>query len=168
MTRLFEKLARPLATPQTPGAFLNGLRWMGIEIHHWEKMHFRQSPSISMDLLHITYTDAKLTHKKHKPMWLVWVGGTLPALDSVWHDYLRRFAVDHWNRLAKQRLHWTLPKLGTPQRCQRWSSLLPLMTWQLWLAREIVVDKPLPWQKPFPLGHLTPGRGVSEIYGGKN
>ncbi len=31
MTRLFEKLARPLATPQTPGAFLNGLRWMGID-----------------------------------------------------------------------------------------------------------------------------------------
>ncbi len=28
MTRLFEKLARPLATLQTPGAFLNGLRWM--------------------------------------------------------------------------------------------------------------------------------------------
>ncbi len=31
MTRLFEKLARPLATLQTPGAFLNGLRWMGID-----------------------------------------------------------------------------------------------------------------------------------------
>ena len=28
MTRLFEKLAKPLATLQTPGAFLNGLRWM--------------------------------------------------------------------------------------------------------------------------------------------
>ncbi len=31
MTRLFEKLARPLATIETPGAFLNGLRWMGID-----------------------------------------------------------------------------------------------------------------------------------------
>jgi hypothetical protein len=31
MTRLFEKLARPLATLETPGAFLNGLRWMGID-----------------------------------------------------------------------------------------------------------------------------------------
>jgi hypothetical protein len=56
--------------------------------------------------------------------------------------------------------------LATPQTPGAF--LLPLMTWQLWLAREIVVDKPLPWQKPFPLGHLTPGRGVSEIYGGKN
>ena len=30
MTRLFEKLARPLATIKTPEAFLNELRWMGI------------------------------------------------------------------------------------------------------------------------------------------
>ena len=31
MTRLFERLVQPLATPQTPGAFLNGLRWMAID-----------------------------------------------------------------------------------------------------------------------------------------
>jgi hypothetical protein len=31
MTRLWEKLARPMATLETPGAFLNGLRWMGID-----------------------------------------------------------------------------------------------------------------------------------------
>ena len=31
MTRLFEKLVRPLATLDTSGAFLNGLRWMGID-----------------------------------------------------------------------------------------------------------------------------------------
>ena len=39
------------------------------------------------------------------------------------------------------------------------------MTWQLWLAREIVVDQPLPWQKPSTLGHLTPGR-VAQSFGG--
>ena len=25
---------------------------------------------------------------------------------------------------------------------------MPLMTWELWLARDIVSDNPLPWQKP--------------------
>jgi len=39
------------------------------------------------------------------------------------------------------------------------------MTWQLWLAREMVVDKPLPWQKACGLGHLTPGR-VAQSLGG--
>ncbi len=31
MTRLFEKLARPMATRETPLAFLKGLRWMAID-----------------------------------------------------------------------------------------------------------------------------------------
>ncbi len=31
MTRLFELIAKPLATLETPGAFLNGLRLMAID-----------------------------------------------------------------------------------------------------------------------------------------
>ena len=31
MTRLFEKLSRPMATKKTPSAFLKGLRWMAID-----------------------------------------------------------------------------------------------------------------------------------------
>ncbi len=38
----------------------------------------------------------------------------------------------------------------------RVSDLMPLMTWELWLARDIVTDNPLPWQKS--LDKLTPGR----------
>ncbi len=33
---------------------------------------------------------------------------------------------------------------------------MPLITWQLWLGREIALDNPLPWQKPQT--ELTPGR----------
>ena len=33
---------------------------------------------------------------------------------------------------------------------------MPLVTWELWLARTIVDDRPLPWQKP--QRKLTPGR----------
>jgi hypothetical protein len=35
---------------------------------------------------------------------------------------------------------------------------MPLLTWQLWLGREIVTDNPLPWQKPLAADSLTPGR----------
>jgi hypothetical protein len=38
--------------------------------------------------------------------------------------------------------------LSTPEQCESWSDLLTLMTWQLWLARDIVSDNTLPWQKP--------------------
>ncbi|WP_414581090.1 hypothetical protein [Scytonema sp. PCC 10023] len=63
----------------------------------------------------------------------------------------------------KQRLHWTLPKLSTPKQCERWSDLMPMMTWELWLARDIVTDNPLPWQKS--MDKLTPGR-VAQAMGG--
>ena len=42
---------------------------------------------------------------------------------------------------------------------------MPLMSWQLCLARGIVTDKPLPWQKPVDAGSLTPGR-VAQAFGG--
>jgi hypothetical protein len=71
---------------------------------------------------------------------------------------LQRFAVDHWHRFAKQDLHWTLPHLATPEQAECWSDLMPLLTWQLWLARTLVNDVRLPWQKPQPAGHKTPGR----------
>ena len=38
----------------------------------------------------------------------------------------------------------------------RWTMLVTLAQWQLYLARELVVDAPLPWQKP--QASLTPGR----------
>ncbi len=41
-----------------------------------------------------------------------------------------------------------MPKFSTTELAERWSDLMPLLSWQLWLAREIVEDNPLPWQKP--------------------
>jgi hypothetical protein len=40
---------------------------------------------------------------------------------------------------------------------------MPLMSWELWLARDIVADNPLPWQKSIP--KLTPGR-VAQAFAG--
>jgi len=54
--------------------------------------------------------------------------------------------------------------VSTPEQGERWSDLMPLLTWELWLARSLGVDRPLPWQKKQTV--LTPGRvcqGMSEI-----
>ena len=91
--------------------------------------------------------DAQGNERVSKPLWLAWVGEEMPPLEEVWRLYLRRFTIDHWYRFLKQRLHWTVPKLSTPKQSERWSDLMPLMTWELWLARDIVTDNPLPWQK---------------------
>ncbi len=139
--------------------------WGKVEIQRWSQLHFRQAAEHPMEVILIQRKGKGVSKKASKPMWLAWVGEERLSLESYWHHYLRRFAIEHWNRFLKQRLHWTLPKLGTPEQGQRWSDLMPVMTWQLWLAREIVTDNPLPWQKPQSAAALTPGR-VAQAFGG--
>jgi hypothetical protein len=33
---------------------------------------------------------------------------------------------------------YDLPSLSTAQQSDRWSNLMPLMSWQLWLAKDLV------------------------------
>ncbi|ABW32257.1 conserved hypothetical protein (plasmid) [Acaryochloris marina MBIC11017] len=79
----------------------------------------------------------------------------------MWRQYLRRFALEHWYRFVRQRLHWTVPQPSTIEQMEAWSDLMPLLTWQLWLARSLVEDTPLPWQKK--VDSLSPGRVADSI-----
>ncbi|NCR69644.1 MAG: hypothetical protein GPJ34_25970 [Microcystis aeruginosa LL11-07] len=71
----------------------------------------------------------KLSADAAKPIWLACQLEQMLPLREFWPLYQRRFNIEHSNRFAK-----------------------------LWLAREIVQDNPLPWQKPLPQNSLTPGR----------
>lgn len=134
-----------------------------IKIRRWSDLHFRNSSSVAMELILVERLSLNKKGELQKPLWLVFIGGQMPPLELIWKKYLRRFAVDHWYRFIKQRLHWTLPALSTPHQCERWSDLMPLMTWQLWLARELVEDTYLPWQKPQK--NLSPGRVAQSMLG---
>ena len=135
-----------------------------IRIHLWQNLHFRGAAKHPMSLVLVERINQEGSARVFKPLWLSWVGEEMPPLSEVWQLYLRRFAIDHWYRFLKQRLHWTLPKLSTPKQCERWSDLMPMMTWELWLARDIVSDNPLPWQKKSTV-QLTPGRVAQAWFG---
>jgi hypothetical protein len=96
------------------------------------------------------------------PLWLVWTGKQTLSLEEIWHQYLRRFGIEHWFRFAKQRLHWTMPSFKTPAQSERWSDLMPLMTWQLWLAQDLVTEFRLPWQSASL--KLSPGRVAQSMF----
>jgi hypothetical protein len=53
-------------------------------------------------------------------------------------------------------LAWTLPYFQTSEACDRWTRLVDIAYWQVFLARQLVTDQPLPWQKAQL--RLTPGR----------
>jgi len=127
-----------------------------VQLSVWSELHFRKAPQQTLILLRMQRLQTRGTRRDPKDLWLIWAGEAPPPLPEWWRLYLRRFGIDHWYRFAKQRLYWTLPRLATPHQAERWSDLMPLLTWELWLARQIVTDHPLPWQKP--QAQLTPGR----------
>ncbi len=133
-----------------------------MRVRVWHNLHFRLSPDNSMSVLLVERLTKDGASAVSKPMWLAFVGLSMPTVTEVWRLYLRRFAIDHWYRFAKNRLHWTVPALSTPDQCDRWSDLMPIVTWQLWLARQFVAQRPLPWQKSQV--KLTPGR-VAQSFG---
>jgi hypothetical protein len=127
-----------------------------IRVRLWANLHLLKAPEQPVWVIHIERLHAHGTRRNPRELWLAWCGEPLPPLGESWSLYFRRPAIDHWYRFAKQGLFYTLPRFKTPEQAERWSDLMPLLTWEVWLARPAVTDKPLPWQKPQTT--LTPGR----------
>lgn len=93
-----------------------------------------------------------------KTLWLWWSGPGVPDLDVCWRAYLRRFDIEHTYRFAKNTLGWTTPALRTPEQADRWTWLVVAAYTQLRLARGLVDDHRLPWERPRDPAKLTPAR----------
>jgi hypothetical protein len=125
-----------------------------VVVRIWQGLRFRKALDCRMIVAQVERLQAPDTRRKPRILWFAWVGK--PPPEQWWRQYARRYPIEHWYRFAKGRLYWLLPKLATPQQCDRWSDLMPLLTWELWLARTVVQDCPLPWQKLQT--RLSPGR----------
>ena len=136
---------------------------LGVKI--WKDLHLRKAAHCPMQVARLERLEKKGTRRFPKVIWVAWIGAEPPDPQTWWQYYLRRYPIEHWYRFVKQRLYWTLPMFSSPEQGERWSDLMPLITWQLWLARPIGLDKPLPWQKKQT--ELTPGRvcqGIDDIF----
>lgn len=79
-------------------------------------------------------------------------------LHTCWRAYLRRFDIEHTYRFAKNTLGWTTPALRTPEQADRWTWLIVTSYTQLRLARTLVADHRLPWERTRDPAKLTPAR----------
>ena len=93
-----------------------------------------------------------------KTLWLWWSGPGKPDLGMCFRAYLRRFDIEHTFRFAKNTLGWTTPSLCTPEQADRWSWLVAAAYTQLRLARRLVEDLRLPWERRLDPALLTPAR----------
>src|SRR5215207_1881452 len=66
--------------------------------------------------------------------------------------------IEHTVRFAKQTLGWTTPRLRHPEQAERWTWLVLAAYAQLRLARQLVADQRLAWERPRPPGRLSPYR----------
>jgi hypothetical protein len=100
----------------------------------------------------------KPTSQTKKTLWLFWSGPTEPDLERCWRAYLRRFDIEHTFRFIKNTMGWTTPSLCTPDQADRWTWLMVSALTQLRLARGLVDDLRLPWERRSDPKKLTPVR----------
>lgn len=145
---------------------LEDAQWGQVRLQRWDNLHARQDASTSFSAILVE------THReREKPAHPFWLGYLPPphqaprdqSLVDLWHGYQHRWPVEPSNRFRKQYLYWTLPRFQTPECCDRWTMLVSLAQWQLFLARDLVKDEPLPWQPT--QGKLTPERVLQGLGG---
>ncbi len=124
---------------------------------HWidlDVLPIVEGTVIRVDVQHLP----RPTTRTKKTLWLWWSGPGRPDLDLCWRAYLRRFDIEHSFRFAKNTLGWTTPSVTTPEQADRWTWLIVAALTQLRLARHLVDDQRLPWERPRQPHQLTPAR----------
>lgn len=91
-------------------------------------------------------------------LWLWWHGPGTPNLAHLWRVYVRRFDLEHTLRFVKQILDWTTPRVRLPEQADRWTWLVVLAYTQLRLAKLVVSDRRLPWERQLTATQLSPYR----------
>ena len=153
-----------LADPVTHGApdasaTLADSQYGRVQIDAWRDLRAKGTADAPFTIVRVQVERLPRRASPPAPLWLAWIGGDLPAdLGDLWRDYILRFTVEHGFRFLKQALGWTTVRPRDPAAADRWTWLLALALWQLWLARSLVADRRLPWERPLPASQLTPGR----------
>ena len=141
-------------------------RWGKVRLCRWDGLHARQDATT---VFSVVLAETHLERDKpSKPFWLAYLpapdqGPEDQTVSDLWYWYQHRWPVEPGIRFRKQHLHWTLPRFQTPECCDRWTRLVSLAQWQLFLARDLVKDQPLPWQPTQE--KLTPERVLQSLAG---
>jgi hypothetical protein len=142
-----------------------------VTVQAWSGLHPKQQrhpshgsggprPIVRGTIIRVQVERVPAKTRPPKVLWLWWAG---PAdlqldLDLAWRAYIRRFDLEHTVRFCKQTLGWTIPRPRHPEQADRWTWLVLAGYAQLRLARAVVCDQRLPWERPRPQLRLSPCR----------
>lgn len=92
-----------------------------------------------------------------RPMWLIAIGdrrGEL-SLSEVWQAYKQRYDIEHFFRFGKQNLLMADFETNEVEHSENWMSLVQLAYTQLFMAREIAISLPRPWERYLPVKNIS-------------
>jgi len=129
-------------------------------LERWQDFHEKKGSDVPYDVVR-----ASIHLERDKPppaLWLAWLAPPSISMkvsvnaETIWRAYIARWPVEPGIHFRKETLGWTLPRFQSKETCDLWTELTAIATWIIFLARTIVEDVPLPWQKPQQ--RLTPQR----------
>jgi hypothetical protein len=142
-----------------------------VTVQAWSGLHPKQQrhpghgsrgprPIVRGTIIRVQVERVPAKTRPPKVLWLWWAGpeGVQLELDLAWRAYIRRFDLEHTVRFCKQTLGWTTPRPRHPEQADRWTWLVLACYAQLRLARQVVADGRLPWERPRPPGRRSPVR----------
>ena len=130
-------------------------RWGQVRLRRWNELHEKQDAETVLAV--ICAEVHRERDKPPEPLWLAYKPGhTDYPVRHVWSWFEWRWSIEPSLRFRKQDLFWTLPALQESDWCDNWTWLNQTAFWFLYLARPLVSDAYLPWQKP--VTDLTPAR----------
>lgn len=129
-------------------------RWGQVRVRYWADQHDRAAAATPFGVVCIASHQERSTPPE--PLWLAWQG---PPTDPVnlWRAYAQRWTIEPSIRFRKTALGWTVPAWQSVAAMDRWTTLVSVAVWELYLAAPLVGDRPLPWQRGQP-GAKTPSR----------
>jgi len=139
--------------------------WGQVRLARWNNRHEKKGADVPYDAIR-----ASVHRERAKPpaaLWLAWLTpeklpvGLTVTVETIWRAYEFRWPIEPGLHFRKASLGWTMPRFQTKEACDRWTWITALAVWIIYLARAIVADTPLPWQKPQQ--RLTPQRVQQSI-----
>jgi hypothetical protein len=163
--------APPPTTWPTPTATLvtTDDQYGTVTVAAWAGLHPKQQrhpghgsggprPIVRGTILRVQVQRVPARTRPPKVLWLWWAGPGELDLDLAWRAYVRRFDLEHTVGFCKQTLGWTTPRLHDPDQADRWTWLVLAGYAQLRLARHVMANQRLPWERPRPQQQLPPLR----------
>jgi DDE superfamily endonuclease len=134
--------------------------WGQVRLERWQGLHEKKGTDVPYEVIR-----ACVHLERPKPpaaLWLAWLAPQPMSTDlavtveTIWRAYGCRWPVEPGIQFRKETLGWTRPRFHFKEAGDLWSDLTAIACWLLFLARSIVADRPLPWQKSQQ--SLTPQR----------